>query len=850
MAKKIQPSFAKGEVGPSMYARVDTAAYQVGLRTAFNGFIKATGGFDNRPGTIYLGPVKDHSYAPRLVPFVFKTTDAHMLEFGNLYMRVIRGDSYVTEAAKTIVSITKASPAVVEITAHGYTAGQDVYMSVPTGMTELNGRWVRVGTTTANTFQILDQVDGSNINSTSFGTYVSGGTAARVYEIVTPYVTADLMELNYVQSADVMTITHRNYAARELRRAAIASWSLTTITFAPSIAAPTGLGIVNNTTGSETVRYVVTAENDAGEESLASAVATTTTSNTTNDNTVSWSAVTGAVNYNVYKLKGVYGFIGRTSSLSFTDKNVAPDTGDSPYEARDPLSSAGNFPGAPGYYEQRRLFGGTSNNPDTSYFSVTAAANNMSISYPGKDDDAITAALPATKVNEIRHYVPLNDLIVLTSGSEWRVNSGQDSAFAATTVKQKPQTFWGSAFIKPMVVGSTVIFVEETKARVRTLGFNLQVDGYTGTDLNLLADHIFEFETIEDAAMAKAPDNVCYFVRTDGAIAALTFQQEQEVIAWSRLKTRGWFERVATLRRATDGIDDRTYFVVQRFVGGRYVRYVERLATRRFKDVRDCFFVDCGLSYDVPVAIASIAASDPVVIETEVAHSLNNGDEVDLFDISWAPTYDDYGDEVQPDVLNSRRFTVANVTATTFELSGYDGTDLPTYVEGGTVRKAVQTVSGLRHLEGLKVVALADGNVVGNLTVANGAVSFPRKYSRVHIGLPYMSEMELLNIEIPNSPTLQGRLKQVAEVTVRFKRSRGLLVRRGSQSSEEFVEMAQREDEGYGDPTTLLTGDKKIGLNPARDDNGRLVLRQKDPLPMTILAVIPDIEIEDITNAA
>lgn len=848
MAKKIQPSFAKGEVGPSLYARVDTAAYQVGLKTAFNGFIKATGGFDNRPGTIYIGPVKDHSYAPRLIPFEFKTTDAHQLEFGNQYMRVIRGDAYVTEAAKTIVSITKANPAVVQVMAHGYTAGQDVFLSVPTGMTELNGRWFRVGTTTTDTFQLLDQVDGSNINSTSFGTYVSGGTAARIYEIATPYVTADLMELNYVQSADVMTITHRNYAARELRRASLTSWSLTTITFAPSIAAPTGLGIVNNTSGSDTVRYVVTAENDAGEESLASAVATTTTSNSTNDNTITWSAVTGAVNYNVYKLKGVYGFIGRTSSLTFTDKNIAPDTGDSPYEARDPLSSAGNYPGAPGYYEQRRLFGGTANNPDTSYYSVTAAANNMSISYPGKDDDAITAALPATKVNEIRHYVPLNDLIVLTSGSEWRVNSGQDSAFGATTIKQKPQTFWGSAFVKPMVVGSTVIFVEETLARVRTLGFNLQIDGYTGTDLNLLADHIFKFDTIDDAAMAKAPDNVCYFVRTDGTIAALTFQQEQEVIAWSRLKTRGWFERVSTLRRATNGIDDRTYFVVQRFVGGRYVRYVERLASRRFRDVRDCFFVDCGLSYDAPISISSVSLSNPVVIGTPVPHGLSNGDEVDLFDISWAPTYDDYGDEIQPDQLNGKRFTVAGATATTFQLTGVDGSAFAAYVEGGTIRKAVQTVSGLRHLEGLQVVALADGNVVRNLTVANGVISFPRKYSRVHVGLPYMSEIETLNVEIPNSNTLQGRLKQVSEVTVRFERSRGLLVKVGGQANAEFSEMAQREDEDYGDPTSLLTGDKKIGLNPTRNEHGRLVLRQKDPLPMTILAVIPDIEIEDLTN--
>jgi hypothetical protein len=852
MAKKIQPSFAKGEVGPSLYARVDTAAYQVGLRTALNGTILATGGFENRPGLRYIGPVKDHDYAPRLIPFEFKTTDTHILEFGDQYMRVIRDDDYVKEAAKTIVSITKANPGVVEITGHGYTAGQDVYLSVPTGMTELNGRWFRVGTTTTDTFQLLDQVDGSNINTTSFGTYSSGGTAQRIYEIATPYLQADLMELGFVQSADVLTIVHPDYQAREVTRSALASWAITAITFAPSIAAPAGaVTITPVTSGSTTYNYVVTAEADNGEESLASAVGTTTTGNATPNNTVSWSAVSGAVVYNVYRQRGgTYGFIGRATGTTFTDNNFSPDVNDSPYESRDPISASNKRPGAVGYYEQRRVFGGSNDNPDTSYFTVVGSAKNMSVAQPGKDDDAITAALPATKVNAIRHYVPLSDLLVFTSGSEWRVNSGQDSAFAASTIKQKPQTYWGCSFIKPVVVGSTVIFVEENNARVRTLGFNLQIDGYTGTDLNLLADHIFRDHVIVDGAMAKLPHNVCLYVRDDGTVASCTFQQEQEVIAWGRLRTRGWFERVATVRRASGGIDDRAYFVVQRYINGRYVRFVERMVQRRFTDVRDCFFVDSGLSLDAPIDIAAITLADPIVIETETAHGLTTGDEVDLFDIEWAPTYDDdYGSETQPDQLNRRRYTITVLTSTTFELDGVDGTEFSRYVEGGTVRKAVSTLTGLDHLEGEEVVCLADGNVVRGLTVEDGSISFPRKYSRVHVGLPYTSEMETLNIEVANSPTLQGRQKKVSTVTLRFERSRGALVGHGEDADTDMVEMAQREDEAYGDPTALLTGDKKITLGPSTNDNGRVKVRQKDPLPFTVLAVISDLELEDITNA-
>jgi hypothetical protein len=861
MAKKNQPSFAKGELSSAMYSRVDTAAYQVGLRTALNGTVLATGGFENRSGLIHIGPVKDHSYAPRLIPFEFKTTDSHMLEFGDQYIRVMRGDDYVKEATKAISGATKASIAVLTVVGHGYTVGQDIYVAGVSGMTELNNRWFKVyGVVDVDNIQLAEQYDETEaLNSSAYGTYVSGGTAARVYEIASPYDIEDIMQIGYTQSADVLTLTHPNYAARELSRAGLTSWSLGVIVFAPSIAAPSAPTVSPNTTGSATYSYVVTAENDAGEESLASAATTITNGNATADNQITWTAVTGARVYNVYKKgNGLYGFIGRTETpvVTFRDNNLKADEADAPYTARDPISAAGDYPGASGYYEQRRVFGGSDNKPDTSYYTVIGSQKNMSVASPGKDDDAITATLPATKVNQIRHYVPINDLLVFTSGSEWRVNSGQDSAFSSATIKQKPQTYWGCSYVKPMVVGSTVVFGEENNVRVRTAGFNLQIDGYESTDMNLLADHIFRDAKIVDGAMAKIPHNVCFFVREDGYVAACTFQQQQEVLAWTRLNTQGWFERVATLRRADNEPDDRAYFVVQRNVGGRFVRSVERLASRRFTDVRDCFFVDNGLSYDAPIDIAAITLGSDITVETDVAHGLANGDQVDLSDIVLDSTFDeDIGEYTEENPLNNARFKVSDATSTTFKLkklkgSAYvDGSELLPYIEGGKVRKAVSTVSGLWHLEGRRVVCLADGNVVRGLTVEDGQISFDRRYSRVHVGLPYVSELATLALEIQGAPTLQGRLKTASKATVRFERSRGLIAKHFDAPASSFIEVPQRQFEGYGEPTALLTGDLEVVLGAETDNNASIICRQKDPLPMTILAVVTDLEVEDITNA-
>jgi hypothetical protein len=857
-----------------------------------------------------------------LIPFQFKTTDTYMLEFGNLYMRVMRNHAHVLETAVNITGITKANPGVVTAVAHGFSNGDDVYVTGVVGMTQVNGRFFRVGSVTANTFTLLHQVDGANINTSSYTTYSSAGTVARLYTLTTPYATADLDQLKYVQSADVMTITHKTYGARELTRTGHAAWTLTEPTFAPAQTWPTAesmtvVGADNNVT----YRYQVTAiAEETFEESLPGLNTTTGTitgitqanpavvtvvahgyangeqvylsgivgmtelngrrfdvagvtantfqlvgenstsytayssagsvnatfvktvdGTTAPNNTVSWTAATSAQKYAVYReSNGIFGFIGETEDTTFTDNNIAVDLDLTPPRARNPFRVAGDYPGAVSYFEQRRVFGGSTNKPDTSYYSKTGNHSNFSVSSPSQSDDAITATLNSLEVNEIRHYVPGNDLIVLTSGSEWRINSGSDAAFEAATLKQKPQSYWGCSHLKPYVAGTAILFVEDSQARVRSLGYSLQIDGYTGTDMTLLAGHLFQTYTIEDWCYAHSPDPRAYFVRSDGQIACMTIQQEQEVIAWSRWDTLGKFERVAVLHHSSTEMDNVIYVVAKRTIDGKTVRYIERTVSRRFTEVQDCFFVDSGLSLDSPIDITDATEANPVVI-TATAHGFSNGDEVDINGIVWASDFDEDDNETQPDQLNGGRFTVANATANTFELSGEDGSAFNAYVEGGEVRKAVTSITGLNHLEGRAVAVLADGNVISGHTVSGGAITLVRKASRVHVGLKYIADIETLNIETP-SGTIQGEKTKISEVTIRFERSRGLYV---GPSSDKLVEMKQREFEVMGAPTSLLTGDKTVTLSPDWSSNGRIFMRQRYPLPMTILAVIPDVTLPD-----
>jgi hypothetical protein len=265
----VHRSFAGGEIAPSLYARVDTSKYQTGLRTCKNFLIAKHGGAMNRPGTKYITSVEDSSKVSRLVPFVFNDTQTYIIEFADQKIRFIRNSDRVMEAAKTINAATQANPVVVTTSAaHGYSNGDTVYIERPsngvfTGMVrELSNRTYTVANQTATTFEL------SGINGTGFTAFTGTAQVSKIYEIASPYLEADLFDLHFVQSADVVTIVHPSYAPRELTRTGHTSWTLTEIAFKPTQAHPTG-GSVSGTAGGTTYKYKVTAiDPETGEESL------------------------------------------------------------------------------------------------------------------------------------------------------------------------------------------------------------------------------------------------------------------------------------------------------------------------------------------------------------------------------------------------------------------------------------------------------------------------------------------------------------------------------------------------------------------------------------------------------
>lgn len=365
----IQNSFIGGEISPSLFGRTDLAKYHSGASTMRNFFANYRGGASSRAGTAYVGMMKqgapnsggtDTFNQPRLITFQFNINQGYALEFGDEYMRIISNGAYVVEDPENITGATKANPCEITIVAHDYVVGDWLYIAGMGGMTNFNGLiWVVNDVVDVNTI-VLEDLFGNVVNSSVFSVYTSGGTASRIYTVVSPYAAEDLPYLKFTQSADTMSLTCVNqdtlteYPPYELTRNGATDWVFTQTDFGTSITPPTNVTSTaqSSTTLSTWYGYVVTAVDAiTGEESVSSA----TTSVQNNDiavnagsNTVSWTAVTGAGSYNVYKatpsysvdvpIGSQYGFAGTAFGTSFTDNNITADFTTTPPKHNDPFA--------------------------------------------------------------------------------------------------------------------------------------------------------------------------------------------------------------------------------------------------------------------------------------------------------------------------------------------------------------------------------------------------------------------------------------------------------------------------------------------------------------------------------
>ncbi len=816
MSGIIQRSFAGGEIAPSLWARADQTKYATGLKTCRNFVVHKHGGVSNRAGTEFVIETKDSTRQSRLVPFKYSINQTYAIEFGHNYIR------FVKDGAQILVTNTDA-PAWSGAT--NYTVGD---------------------LTTSGGTRYYCKV--AHINFIPPNATYWYALTGNILEVPTTYAEADLFSLRLTQSADVITIAHVSYDTANLSRFSNVKWTLVPEVFVPAIGTPAGSSAVNGTAGTTVYRYkVIAIDNDTGEESLPSASFSCTGGVPTlaAPNVITIGAVTGADFYYVYKEitpgNGAYGWIGIAASTTFNDNNISPLSGERPPENKTPFTGAGNKPSLVGYFQGRRIYAATTNNPEIVVMSKSDIYNNLMISTPLRDDDSVTFNLAGTSVNKVVGIIGLRTLIMLTEEGEWTVGD-PTTVITPGNINPVQQSSNGAASLHPLLIGSEVLYVQTHGSIVHSLGFDLATDGYKGDDVTLFATHLFKGRTVVDWAYSKTPDSIVWAIMSDGALLGLTYIKSQQLWGWHKHDTAasGLFESTIAI---SEGREDAAYFIVNRIINGVEKRYIERMHSREVVDVvLDSFFVDCGLTYDgrnLNAALTITITGGTLWDHTENLTATASAAYFTAGDVGNRIVMDDgTGVKQKFDITAYTSTTVVTVRSVNNVAVGYRGVALSNF------SRAVDTISGLGHLEGEALSILGDGYVVANgvdaplMTATAGVIAdLGGFYSVIHAGLPITADMETLAIDSDDQKTVLNKESLVTNVNIMVESSRGIFA---GPDADHLFEYKQRSDEDYSELTALVTGLINIGVDSTYCKGGQIFIQQKDPLPVTVLAVIPN----------
>lgn len=278
-----------------------------------------------------------------------------------------------------------------------------------------------------------------------------------------------------------------------------------------------------------------------------------------------------------------------TERWHFYDENIGELGDPEPSRNADDLVTAGNFPSAVGHHQQRRFFGGSTNDPQTFFASRSGTESDFAFHLPALPTDRLKWEIAVRRFADIRHIVPLGDLLMLTGSSEVRAFPVDGQVLSPDTIATIAQSHVGSSRVRPQLVHHSMVFAGARGGHVYEIGYNQDRGGYQPADLSLRASHLFDGLDLVDSAQSKSPFPILWFTNTEGQLLGLTYVPEEGIAGWHVHETQGDFESVAV---AQEGDEDRVYAVIKRTIDGSTVRTLERMGTIAFDELEDWCALD------------------------------------------------------------------------------------------------------------------------------------------------------------------------------------------------------------------------------------------------------------------
>ncbi len=529
----LQSTFSRGELSPRLHSRIDIDHYRLGLEECVNWVILRQGGLRRRSGTRFIGEVKDHGKATRLLPFVFSTVQAYVLEFGDGYFRVYANGGVV-----------ESSP------------------GVPV-------------------------------------------------EVSTPFSSADVFDIQFTQSADVLYLAHANYPALKIERNSHVAWSITEIEFEdgpyfPQNDTETTLS-PSATSGTVSLTASVVAGINKDQGFLATDIGRLIRFQ---DSAGDWHYFKVTARSSATEVTAEYKGGEKEDGTELT---ALPNTNARAQWRLGAWSDTTGFPARVAFFEERLTFARTHDQPQTLWMSRSGDFEHHG---PGpNDDDAITVTILAGQVNEIQWIAEAKALQIGTTGATRTVSApNPENPLTPANLKQSRHTTFGAEAIQPVQIGPVTLYVGAYGRSLREFIYSFEADGFIAPDISVLSEHLLRGGVVQ-MAYAQDPDAIVWMASGNGELVGMTYERDQKVVGFHRHRIGGGaaddfgaVESVVCVP-GSHGCDE-TWLVVRRNLAGGEKRYIERLEPGfENRDKSDAFFVDSGLSYDGP-PVSEIAGLD------------------------------------------------------------------------------------------------------------------------------------------------------------------------------------------------------------------------------------------------
>lgn len=830
-------NFAGGVYSSKLYGRYDLPISNNGCKIMRNFIAETQGPASFRPGLRFVNATRRNNIA-NLITFQFNDEQAYVLEFTDGYLRFYKDGGLILESDVSISGgVTAANPGVVTAASHGFSDGDEVFISGVVGMTELNGKSFIVANSTTHTFEIQDQ-DEVDVDTSTYTTYVSGGTINKIYEITTPYTEAnDLFALRVAEDADTMYIDHGYYDPRKLTRTDHTAWTLVRYT---------------RTNDPFLTKKTITAVTQANP-----GVVTCTSHGFADGDFIIIEEIVGMTQLNsrVYEVE----YIGANSFSLKTLAGVAVDTSAyTAYSSAGFASDQGLLPANCTFYESRLWHSGIANDPgkfvgSRSPLSTTGAPRYEDYTSGTDADHAVSYTAAEAEVNDILWMIGTDRLLFLGSfGFEAKVTgSTSQESITPTSVNVRSVQKLGVANVPPINKENIVIYVQKGSLTVRSLEFDALSDSFISVDRNLLSEEITSSGIKQMCWRSGRPD-LLWMVLNNGRLVGLTFKSREDVSGWhDHLTNNGddLFLSCTSIGRVNGY--EQTWFVVEREINSvtrRYVEYLTDLITFPVRsdyftgednesDDDDTYFRALAEAQKSHVYVDSALTYDGSFQTVSMTPGAVTGDGVTFTAGGAVFAATDVGRKIYKKAIDGvgyGRATIITYNSATEVVcdikQDFDSIDV---MAAGDWYLTTDSITGVDHLEGVDVTIVTDGAEHHHQTVVDGALALEYQAGVVHVGRGYFGIIQPMNIEGGGTTGPgQTKPKNIWQVGIRFFQSRGAKFGTSLYTLEAltFTQIPLR----VGEALPLFTGVKPLPYSDSWEREPSVFIFQDSPSPCMV----------------